>query len=56
MGEYMPADEVAEVRGFDDDGDIDGFLMDAYDTNNGDYEGWDDGSDDCCDDCCDGED
>lgn len=40
----MTAEEANEVRGFADDGDIDGHLMDAYDSANGDggdYEGWD---------------
>ncbi|MGZ4659687.1 MAG: hypothetical protein ACXVYB_00240 [Arthrobacter sp.] len=39
--EYMMADEAYDVRGFADDGDIDGWLMDAYDSANGDCEGWD---------------
>ena len=38
--EYMMADEAHDVRGFADDGDIDGWLMDAYDSANGDSEGW----------------
>jgi len=40
--EYLMADAAYDVRGFADDGDIDGHLMDAYDmANGGDYEGWD---------------
>lgn len=37
--EYMMADEAHDVRGFADE-DIDSWLMDAYDSANGDYEGW----------------
>ena len=42
-GEYMMADEAYDARGFADDGDIDGHLMEAYDDRNGDpgyFDGW----------------
>lgn len=38
MAEYMMSDEAYDVRGFADDGDIDGHLMSDYDDRNGD--GW----------------